>query len=773
MRPAGAAARTTRRVGAVVAVLVATVSLASPASASTIERRSHGDDGAVRRVLMISLPYVAWTDLNTTELPNLNRLLDRSAIANLSTRAPTLGVDLAGGYVTLGSGDKAVGGNPLSDGAALGVSEEFGGDTAAQVFTQRTGRVARHGLVHLGIADIEAANSASIFDADVGVLGDALAKAGYSRAVIANGDGSQPPDPADVYRREAVAALMGSNGKVPGGRVDRGLLEAAPRYAFGLRTNIDAYVDAFTRAWTPSSVVLVEASDLVRADALLQFADDAARDVLRKRALRHTDELVGRLLEHVDPSRDAVIVVGPAPSEQERMLTIAAVRAPGFQAGLLRSPTTQRSGFVQLIDLAPTVLKMIGAPRPDTMRGRVLQGGDGGGDANDRRAFLAEADAASRFRERIQLPVAVIFIVFQGLFAFGAVLAFTRVGRLRHIDVLPTLGSILLAYIPAAYLARAFPLQDAGIVPYYAFLIGVSIVLGVGARILGRRHEIDPLLLGLGLVVVLLVGDVVVLGSRLQFNSALGFSPEVAGRFVGYGNAGYAALAGAAVLLAGLVAHRIAGPRGIRIALAVLVVALLADGAPFWGADVGGVLSMVPGFGITALLLLGRRVTRRSVVIAAGATLVAIVAATGVDLLRAPGQRTHLGRLAEQVRHEGISAFTSVIGRKIEMNLATLTSSVWRLLIPIVLALVAYLAFAPPHRLVELLRRIPQLRPTLIGFAVVMVLGYALNDSGVVVPGVMLGVLSPVLVTLTVPHRAATARAPAPAVKGKKAAART
>ncbi len=154
--------------------------------------------------------------------------------------------------------------------------------------------------------------------------------------------------------------------------------------------------------------------------------------------------------------------------------------------------------------------------------------------------------------------------------------------------------------------------------------------------------------------------------------------------------------------------------------------------------------------------------------IAGGATLVAVAAATGVDLLRAPGQRTHLGRLAEQVRNEGLSAFTSVIGRKIEMNLDTLSSSNWRLLIPIVLAFVAYLAFSPPRHLFVLLRRMPQLQAALIGFAVVMVLGYALNDSGVVVPGVMLGVLSPVLVTLIIPVRAVEK----PPVKRTKATVR-
>jgi hypothetical protein len=408
-----------------------------------------------------------------------------------------------------------------------------------------------------------------------------------------------------------------------------------------------------------------------------------------------------------------------------------------------------------LIDLAPTVLELVGVARPDSMRGRVLRTGDGGGSAADRRSFLADADAAARFRSRIQAPAAAIFIALQGLLAFATVLALAGWARLRRSAVLPTAAVMLLAYFPAVYLARALPLHDAGPGAYYAFVLTVSAALGFAARILGRRHALDPILIALGMIVFVLVVDVTVLGSTLQFNSALGFSPEVAGRFIGFGNAGYAALAAASILLAGLVAHRFAGGRGVKFALALLAVVILADAAPFWGADVGGVLSMVPAFGITALLLLGKQIKARSVLAFGVATLVALAAATGLDLARSPGNRTHLGRLAEQTRDEGSSAFTSVISRKIQLNLSALNSN-WRFLVPIVLALVAYLAFWPPRHLILLLRRIPELAIALIGFTILMVLGFALNDSGVVVPGVMLGVLSPVLVALVIPTAASS-----------------
>ena len=107
---------------------------AAPASAAVTE--------PVRRVLILSLPNVVWRDLDAPDLPNLSQLLDTAAVANLSTRAPSLDADLASGYATLGSGDKAVSTGSDADGAAFDASEPIGAETAGDVFAapqRRTG----------------------------------------------------------------------------------------------------------------------------------------------------------------------------------------------------------------------------------------------------------------------------------------------------------------------------------------------------------------------------------------------------------------------------------------------------------------------------------------------------------------------------------------------------------------------------------------------------------------------------------------------------------
>lgn len=713
------------------------------------------------------LPGLAWRDLQGNDLPNLRRFTGRAAIANLSSRAPKLRSDLTSGYVTLGAGNKAVGVGPTADGsgiepdgAGFDAGESLGPDRAGAVFERRTGRSASDGLVHLGIGETVAANRHSVFGAEVGALGDALDTAGFGRAVIANGDGSdltQPGVEAQRFHRDAVAALMGRDGTVPAGQVGDDLLMPDPAAPFGLRFDQDRVELSFAQQWRDRSVVLVEASDLVRADAYQHVTTPRRGHAVRRDALHDADELVGRLLAHVDATRDAVVLLGSAPERNDAALAVAAVRAPGMTPGLLRSGTTQRAGFVQLMDVAPSVLHLLDLEPPDSMRGRPIEVADRSGTALSRRAFLVDVDAAARFRAEIVDPVAVVFIALQCGLIGAAVLSMTGVAR-RVADVfVPVLSSGALAFVPAVYLARLVPLHDLGLPPYWGFLLLVTAALAAIARAAARARAIDAVLIGLGMIVAVLVADGVT-GSRLQLNSALGFSAEVAGRFIGYGNAGYAALAAAALLFAGLIAHRLGAGRlgacrAAWVGIGVLAVVLVADGAPFWGADVGGVLSMVPAYGVAALLLLGwrLRVRIRSVVVIGSATVLAIAVATVADMQRAAADRTHLGRLVEQVQGEGFGAFSSVVRRKLDMNLASISSSVWRVLVPIVLAFVASLAFAGSRPLVELVRRIPELGKVLIGFAVLLVLGYALNDTGIMVPAVMLGVLNPVLIALVFP----------------------
>jgi hypothetical protein len=186
------------------------------------------------------------------------------------------------------------------------------------------------------------------------------------------------------------------------------------------------------------------------------------------------------------------------------------------------------------------------------------------------------------------------------------------------------------------------------------------------------------------------------------------------------------------------------------VATAVLSGLLLVVAVPMWGADVGGALAGLPALALVLARLNGWQIRVRTVVICMVVTVGVVVGLGLLDLTRDSADRTHLGRLFERIDADGIDGLATVVERKLATNLRSLTNSVWRFVLPPVLLFVGILAWKAPGRLRDLGRALPEFRAALPGLLVAGVLGYALNDSGMAVPGMMLAALVPGVVYLLV-----------------------
>jgi peptidoglycan/LPS O-acetylase OafA/YrhL len=112
-----------------------------------------------------------------------------------------------------------------------------------------------------------------------------------------------------------------------------------------------------------------------------------------------------------------------------------------------------------------------------------------------------------------------------------------------------------------------------------------------------------------------------------------------------------------------------------------------------------------------------------------------------IDLLRPASQQTHVGRFFDRVTRDGFGGFALVIRRKATENIEALTSTrlVW--LLPIGVVFLAYLWCSRATHVRKLVRDTPVIGQTLIAFALTAVLGFALNDSGIAIPALMMLVL--------------------------------
>ena len=685
-----------------------------------------------RSVLIVSLPAVSWIEVRDANLPTLHRLLADSAIGALSTRSVRQDTNPANGYTALGAGSRSVASTELA-GQNLAPGEHYGDSTAAEVFKRRTGVAADGQIGALGFPAIVDENSAQTFDAEPGALGRALREADIARSVIANADTDELTTPELQLHREAALALIDNTGRVPG-TVTRRLLLKDVTAPFGVRLDPDQVIDAFPKDFeTRRSVVLVEASDLARADAYRPLVTPEQRVLARSKALSAADALLASLLERVDLEQDAVLIVGPYHSGRQRELAIVALHSPGVTPGYLESSTTRRAGFLQIVDIAPTVLDVLGIDRPTEMEGRPAEVVSTNTDSAGRMRFLVRANREAVFRDGVIGLATAVLITLAIAFAIVALLLLRRgAGR----TAVPWLSIGLLAYLVGTYVVGVLPFDEWGPLAYFAGLAVFAAAFTSACMIAGRCQPVDSLMVALGAVVAIHVLDALT-GAHLELNTVFGYTPTVGIRLAGLGNPASAQLCAAALLLATLTAWRVHGKKGTWIAVSLLAGVLIVVGSPIWGQDFGGAISAAPAFALLVLLFFGRRLNVRAV-IALGIGLVAVGILVGLaDLARPAGKRTHIGRFFEKIGDEGIGGFTTVIGRKAFLMASTFSHTGWVLAVLVILGVVLFAIFRTDW-LDRVCAWIPTMRAGYIAFGTLAVLGTLLNDSGVQVLGIML-----------------------------------
>lgn len=702
----------------------------------------------VERVLIVSLPGVRWADMRANDLPNLEAFVETAAIGDLSTRIGRRPASTTDAYLSIGAGTRALA--PDVDVAvAVDPDELYGGVRTDDILQRRLGRVPR-GVAYLAVGAAIERNEESLFGAKPGRLGDLLNSAGFHRAVIANADAvegfvSDEPPPDGAYARGAATALMGSDGIVPGGTVGRGLLQEDPLAPFGRRLDHEAVLKAFDAEWQQGrpAVVLVEASDLSRAAAYAGRSTPEQRRTLRRRALASSDALLGELIGRTDPKKDAVLVVSPVAATSTPELAIAAMRAPGLEKGLLRSSTTRRDGYVQLADVGPTVLDLVGLDQPEEIEGRAFDVGSADRSGRVEQLVTAAQDAA--FRDALIYKVVPAYFAVQILLLLGVAFARRfpqRVGRLLKPAALAA-----LSVIPGTYLVSRLDIVRGNTLGYFAAVTVVAVVLGgIGVGIDRSRPGLGPIAVLLAIAGMFTID--VILGAPLQLNSVFGYSVAVAGRFSGLGNLAFALFGAVAVLLASLLVERY-GPAGLRPALILLVIVVLVEGLPMLGADVGGVLSMVPAFGVTAMILAGRRPRWTHYAALGAAAVGSVLLFAFLDAARPEGSRTHLARVAQHVLDGRWSLFFDSLGRRLQASFGTARMAAWALLVILavgagVYAVLVARGLAGPG--VTRKGHDSWQVAAATGVAVLAVIGLVANDSSVAVPAAMVPVLVPVFV---------------------------
>jgi hypothetical protein len=457
--------------------------------------------------------------------------------------------------------------------------------------------------------------------------------------------------------------------------------------------------------------------------------------------------------------RGTVLVAGVSEVGAERpRLHVAVAAGPGFTGGELRSASTRRAPYVQLIDVAPTALALLGLPPPPSVAGQRWQATPGprAQPLPAHVAALVDLDRAAQEQRRLVPPFFALLVGAQAVLYLLAFTVLRRLERGRHRDrVLDATRVAALAFAAApvaTYLAQLVPWwRHSHPLAVLLAAVAAADVVVVAVALTGpwRHRLLGPAGAVAGVTFAVLGLDVLT-GARLQMSSLAGYSPLVAGRFAGFGNVSYAVFAtGALLLAAALAAGR--SRRGALLTVATVgTLAVVLDGSPTWGSDFGGVIALVPAFTVLGLLLTGARLSWGRLAAATAAGVVVVAGFALVDYARPPDARTHVGRFVGQLLHGGAA---TIVRRKAESNLHLLTTSVLTLLVPVAVAFLGAVLRWPTSGLRRAFAHEPALRAGLLSVLVLGVVGFLVNDSGVAVPALAMSVAIPIAIAVSLSAR--------------------
>jgi hypothetical protein len=703
------------RLAATVALVAGTTFLGAGATAPAQAAATEGLSPASGPVVVVGVPGVTWDAATAADAPALTSVAERGATAQLSVRSVVRSTCPVDGWLTLSSSRRTSASRTL----ASVVATPPRCPVAPAVLG---GRV-------VGWSAFLATAAKSTYTPHLGLLGDQLAAAGKCATAVGPGAG---------------IALARSDGSIA-------------RYVPG----VDA-LDSTTVASCPLTVVDAGAVDLGdRGSAVDEPSQVSAIDARLRRVL------------DVVPDNATVLVVSLANAAAKPQLEAVALAGPGIPAGGLTTDSTRHDNLVLLTDVTPTLFHLVGLPdSPESVGAPLDPTGRGGSYVHRRHELLIYARKVNVYSE-VTSPFFVALVPLQLLLYVSAALALRRRPRpdpsRRNLLRLTGFAALVCGSVPiASFLANLLPWWRWGPAPaalvvlvlgFAVLVAGIAQVARRPGRILGEAGVVAVVTAaGLGLDIAT--------GGWLQTASLMGYSPIVAGRLYGFGNVAFSLFVTAAILAAVVVADLLlrAGRRrdaGLAVA-AIGVATLLLDGLPAFGSDFGGMLAVGPAFGVLLLGVLGLRVTwvRLLALLAGGVAVVTGVAV--LDWIRPPEQRTHLGRFVQQVLDGELG---SVVHRKLDANLSLLTSSTLGIVVPFALLfLVLVLLRPPPSRdlspvLSRAIEQAPTLRAGLWAFTAAMVLGFALNDSGISIPAVGIMLAFPLVITIST---RVLERAPAP-----------
>ena len=684
------------------------------------------------KVVVVVANRLLLSDLANEDLPTLARMFHDGASALISPNCDGPKTEYSI-LLTAGSGISCRGGSYVR---RFADANELlpDGTLASDVYTSRTGFTAPAGsAVFLGLGQAQRANSNSKSGVQLGACGDAIRGAGLVTCSVGNAD----IGPNHLDRSAAVLA-MDSRGVVDVGNLGVSVLADD----FGLSSDIDrlaAVLEDMRRA----DYVVVNFGDTTRLDTSKSHISNEAYAKHKSRALEGLDRFLGSLIAASEAEGTTFVLVSFSPPSPGRWRNLTPIVVyPAEESGLLMSATTRTAGLIAASDFAPTILSRLGLPRSDDMLGRPARSVA----SADSASVLSDMDARVSARASLMVPVLWVAAGLLMIFATAAgVLGIIRRSPLGWLVPAVKVGLLACASVPVAMLLAVLaPPGPAAhclaVAAILALVITASLAVG---RLMRARGKLPaaPMLFVFCITVLAVLIDGFAGGKLCRF--ALPCSYQLSGlRYYGVGNEYAGLLISMTAMTVLFIGTRAESSRRtmLLVGSAALAVVLSLGQSSFW-ANYGATAAAVVTTGLVGLSLHSGRFGVRHVALFLVAGAAIVVGFAVVDSWVSAASSSHAGRVASLFGSGKLGFVADVFVRKALMNLSIGASPQAHKALLLFSPFFVLWAAGVQRGVVEAVASDRRVAAGLKGILIGAFFAFLLNDSGIVIAGLMVAIV--------------------------------
>ena len=670
-----------------------------------------------KKVVLIAINETNFDDWYS--MHSIKEIIENGSIGLMNTRS-SKGANVYKAYTTIGSGTRA-------EASALSTrSFELKEEDIKEIYFRRTGITKNNdeGIVNIDIAALNKLNLEGEYGAVPGTLGQKLHDHGFKTAVIGNADTD------DTKTRLGTMIAMDHDGYVDYGNIGMDALIEDKDYPFGFKSNYPKLIDSFKEAYQKTEFITVDIGDISRLERYKENLTDEMYQVHKKKILKDIDDFIQSLLKQIDVDHTMVIVVSPYPSSEDiksgNKLTPLVLYGDNVkEKTVLTSDTTRRVGIVGNVDIAPSILEYLDLDTQG-MNGKPLCSVS----VQHPFDYITELNSKTVSTSNNRYPVLYTYATFQifiSLFALVVILLKEKLNK----KFIAYFRNILLSTMIIPFILLIFPLLKIyNIVVTYLTIIALIIIISWLVKKL-RKETLDNILLISAITTIALLIDIAT-GCNLIKNSLLGYDPIIGARYYGVGNEYMGVLIASTLVFTTAMIDRF----HIRPiwAVAIFIVTTAIIGYPNWGANVGGTITAVAAFTFVSLRLFKVKIKMKQWIVIGILVfcIVAFMAFIDIYLLQS---QSHLANAIQQIKEDGFAAILMIIQRKISMNMMLIGITIWSKVLLSAIVILAILFYRPVGTIYTLSRIHPNLSMGWSGIVVTCIVGFLVNDSGIVAAG--------------------------------------